>query len=141
MGNAHLGVELLDAVTLLLDHPAKGCHLLLQPDDLHGELLRIGFLRGGAGLGGARAGGLEEETGQGVRGITGMLADGTHALLLAAQSVLQPLLQATRIKNHEAIAGLGQDMKRKKGIWRVETEEIRGCGRCGRTRGERAKVS
>jgi hypothetical protein len=61
IGNAHLDAELLDAVALLLDHPAERRHFLLQSGDLRGELLRIGFLQGGAGLGGARAGGLEEE--------------------------------------------------------------------------------
>jgi hypothetical protein len=59
--NAHLGVELLDVITLLLDHPVEGRRFLVQPDDLRGELLQIDFLRGGAGLGGAHAGGLEEE--------------------------------------------------------------------------------
>jgi hypothetical protein len=61
IGNAHHGVELLDAVALLLDHSAEGCHFQLQSGDLRGELLRIGFLQEGAGLGGARAGELEEE--------------------------------------------------------------------------------
>jgi hypothetical protein len=49
-----------------------------------------------------------------VRGAAGMLADGTGALLLAARAVLQPLLQATRIKNHEAIAGLGPRYEKKR---------------------------
>jgi hypothetical protein len=46
ISNAHLGVELLDAVALLLDYSAEGRRLLLQPGDLGGELIRITALGG-----------------------------------------------------------------------------------------------
>jgi hypothetical protein len=41
ISNTHFYVELLEAVMLLLDHPAKVCHFLLQSGDLCVELLQI----------------------------------------------------------------------------------------------------
>jgi hypothetical protein len=47
IGNAHLSVELLDAIVLLLDHPAKGHHFLLQSGNLLWiNALTIPFLDG-----------------------------------------------------------------------------------------------
>lgn len=104
-----LGLEIPDAVALLLDHLAEGRRLLLQTGDLGGERLRVGapggVSRGGAGLGRARAGGAEVEAGRRVRGAAALLADGAGALLLAAGAVLEPLLQATDIKGQAVKQG------------------------------------
>jgi hypothetical protein len=66
ISNAHLSIELLDAIVRLPDYNVEGCRLLLQPSDLGDVLLRISALRGilhrGAHLGWTYASRLKEKS-------------------------------------------------------------------------------